>query len=172
MTLSSPTIGVWPEDRWRVTPQTAMRRRPRSCHRNARQHGNCGSGKPRPLDKACVQWAWRVHCTQTGRQDTKPSKTDRARPYKMPKDEKVEKLSLEEELDADSVFDPLAPSSQSSTAPDSQQESAGPKTPLHFSEGPMTIPPFYLSLLNMPAKDTALSPVPEQDATLLGLAPG
>ena len=107
------------------------------------------------------------------RQDTKPSKTDRAHPYKTPKDnEKAEKLSLEEELDADLVFDPLAPSSQTSTAPGSQQESIGPKTPSHFSEGPMLIPPFDISILNIPGKNAALSPMTEQDNAFLGLAPG
>ena len=90
------------------------------------------------------------------RQNTKPSKTDKACPYKTPKNEKVEKLSLEEELDANSVFDPLVASSQSSTTPSSQQELAGPKTLLHFSEGPVSILPFDLSLLNIPDKDAHL----------------
>ena len=54
-------------------------------------------------------------------QDTKPKGADKASPYKMPKDEAMkEKISLEEELDTKSVFDPLAPSSQLSEAPSSQ----------------------------------------------------
>ena len=54
----------------------------------------------------------------------------------------------------------------------SQQELAGPELPPHFSEGPMSIPSFDISVLNIPAKDAALSPVTEQDNTLLGLALG
>ena len=38
--------------------------------------------------------------------DTKPKNIEKASPYKMPKEEAEEKLSLEDELDADSVFDP------------------------------------------------------------------
>ena len=102
------------------------------------------------------------------RKSTKLPKVDKLHPYKVPKDER-EKLSLEEELDAKSVFDPLVPSSQSSSTLGSQLELAGPKTPLHFTEDrPASIMPFDLSL----ARDTSLSPVTEQDNALLSLAPG
>ena len=99
------------------------------------------------------------------KQDMKPRGADKATPYRMLKDEAKEKL--EEELDAKSVFDPLAPSSQSSEVPSSQPHDevnpgtdvAGPKTLLHFCEGPVTIPPFDVSILGIPNKDTTLSPV-------------
>ena len=91
----------------------------------------------------------------------------------MQKDEKREKLSLGEELDADSVFDPLVPSSQSSTTPELQPEVTGPNTPAHFSEdGPVSIAPFDLSLLSIPPSSTVLSPLMEQDNALLGLVLG
>ena len=83
----------------------------------------------------------------------------------MPKDKSQEKLSLEDELDADLVFDPLVSNSQLSEVPSSQpgralisqpsdepspeSESAGPKTPPHFSEAPVTIPPFDVSIFGL-----------------------
>ena len=114
------------------------------------------------------------------KQDTKPKRTDRARPYKSPKEEAKEKLTLEEELDAQSVFDPLAPSSQSSEAPSSQPhdelnprtDAAGPKTPPHFCEGPVTIPPFDVSVLGITNKNAAMSPVTDHENAVLNLAPG
>ena len=91
-----------------------------------------------------------------------------------------EKISLEEELNAKSVFDLLAPSSQSSEAPSSEpcdrtipgSDVAGPKTPPHFSETPVSIPPFDMSILDIPKKSTALSPVMDHENALLNLAPG
>ena len=119
-------------------------------------------------------------------QVTPPKKTDKTSPYKMPKEETEDKLSLEDELNADSVFDPLAsqlseaPGSQPSGVPSSQHcdetspgsESTGPKTRLHFSEGPITIPPFDVSVLGIPNKSAALSPMTDQENTLLNLVPG
>ena len=111
-------------------------------------------------------------------QDTKPKGADKASPYKMPKDEAMkEKISLEEELNTKSVFDPLAPSSQSSEAPSSQlcdeaspgSDAAGPKIPPHFSETPISIPPFDMSILDIPNKSVALSPVMDCENAL---APG
>ena len=72
------------------------------------------------------------------------------------------------------------PSSQSSQVPSSQSqdglspglEVAGPKTPPHFSEGPVTIPPFDMSMLDIPNKSPALSPVTDHENALLNLAPG
>ena len=116
----------------------------------------------------------------TPKENAKPKVADKARPYKTPKEEAQKKLSLEEELDAKSVFDPLASSSQSSSAPSSQLlqesspglEAAGPKTLPHFSEGLATIPPFDLSLLDIPNKSPVMSPVTDNENALLNLAPG
>ena len=74
---------------------------------------------------------------------TKPQGSDQLRPYRTPRDEVSQKSALEEELDADSVFDPLLglssqssqPSgSQPNASPDTTMGAAGPKTPPHFSE--------------------------------------
>ena len=105
-------------------------------------------------------------------QDTKPKGADKASPYKMPKDEAMkEKISLEEELNAKSVFDPLATSSQLSEASPGSNV-AGPKTLPHFSETPISIPPFDVSILDIPNKSAALSLVMDHENTLLNLAPG
>ena len=108
---------------------------------------------------------------------TRPQGTDQPRPYRMPKESNCNS-ALEEELDADSVFDPLlgmcSQSSQStdaqpSASPDTTTGAAGPKTPPHFSEVSPTIPPFDLALLGLPAP---LSPFTASKNVLLNLAPG
>ena len=120
-----------------------------------------------------LYWQWM--------QNTKPKGADKASPYKMLKDEAMkEKISLEEELDTKSVFNPLAPSSQLSEAPSLQpcdeaspeSDAAGPKTPLHFSETPISIPPFDVSILGIPNKSAALSLLQILKNALFNLAPG
>ena len=114
-------------------------------------------------------WAWK--------QDTRPKGSDLPRPYKTPKEDNRKVLTLEEELDAKSMFDPLVPgsqssqppNSQSSMAPDTTTEVAGPKTPPHFCKAPVYILPFDLALIGMPA---VMSPITEGENTLLNLAPG
>ena len=111
------------------------------------------------------------------KQDTRPRGSDLPRPYKRPRGDDRKKLTLEEELDAGSVFDPLVPGSQSSQQSNSQSsvaldaatKVAGPKTPPHFSEVPVSVPPFDLSLIGIPAQ---MSPVTEGENALLNLAPG
>ena len=108
--------------------------------------------------------------------DTKPKGSDRAQKEEYAE----EQQTLEGKLDAKSVFDPLAPSFQSSQVPSSQSslglspgaEVAGPKTPPHFCEGPVTVPPFDLSLLGMLTRSSTLSPVTDKENALLSLAPG
>ena len=53
--------------------------------------------------------------------------------------------------------------------PDTTTEVAGPKTPPHFCEAPVSIPPFDLALIGMLA---AMSPITEGENALLNLAPG
>ena len=87
--------------------------------------------------------------------NTKPMGSNCPRPYQMPKDDTSRGLSLEDELGVNSVFDPLASSSQSSQPPNPQPSSipdmttgvAGPKTLPHFCEVLTSIPPFDLALL-------------------------
>ena len=108
---------------------------------------------------------------------TRPQGGDQPRPYRTPK-ESNHNSALEEELDADSVFDLLLGlSSQSSqplgsqpnASPDTTTGAAGPQTPLHFSETSPTIPPFDLALLGLPAP---MSPIMVGENALLNLAPG
>ena len=54
---------------------------------------------------------------------------DMPQPYRTPREGASRRLTLEEELDASSVFDPLQ----------SSQGAEGPRTPLHYSETPTTI---------------------------------
>ena len=88
----------------------------------------------------------------------------------MPRQERDHNSALMKELDADSVFDPLASlssqplDSQSSASPDTTTGATGPKTPPHFSETLTTIPPFDLALLGLPAP---MSPVTEGENALL-----
>ena len=55
---------------------------------------------------------------------------DMPQPYRMPREDASGHLTLEEELDASSVFDPLQ----------SSQGAEGPQTPPHYSETPTYIP--------------------------------
>ena len=54
---------------------------------------------------------------------TKPKGSNMHRPYRMPWEGIGRGLTIEEELDADSVFDPLQSASQSSQPSDSQRSS-------------------------------------------------
>ena len=77
----------------------------------------------------------------------------------MPKEGASGRLTLEEELDASSVFDPLQPS----------QGAEGPRTPPHYSETPTTIPPFDIAKVGMLPR---MSPIMDQENALLNVAPG
>ena len=109
---------------------------------------------------------------------TKPQGGDQPRLYRKPRQEADQNLTLEEELDVKSVFDPLLGlgsqssqllDSQSSASPDTTTGVAGPKTPPHFSETSPTIPPFDLALLGLPAP---MSPMMAGENALLNLALG
>ena len=80
-------------------------------------------------------------------------------PYQMPREDTSGCLTLEEELDASSVFDPLQLS----------QGAEGPQTPPHYSKTPTYIPPFDLAKVGVLPK---MSPITEQENALLNLTPG
>ena len=84
---------------------------------------------------------------------------DTPQPYQMPREDTGGRLTLEEELDASSVFDPLQ----------SSQGAEGPQTPPHYSESPTYIPPFDLAKVGMLPK---MSPITDQENALLNVAPG
>ena len=94
----------------------------------------------------------------------------------MPKEDTGNSLTLEEELDAAYIFDPLKPDSQSSQ-PDTQGCSAldstlgaeGPRTPPHYSKVPAMIPSFDLAQVGILPK---MLPITDQEDELLNLVPG
>ena len=89
----------------------------------------------------------------------KRSSPDTPQPYGMPREGAGGCLSLEEELNASSVFDPLQLS----------QGSEGPRMPPHYSETPTTIPPFDLAKVGVLPR---MSPITDQENALLNIAPG
>ena len=79
--------------------------------------------------------------------------------YRMPREDAGRCLTLEEELDASSVFDPLQ----------SSQGAEGPQTPPHYSETPTYILQFDIAKVGVLPK---MSPITDQENALLNLAPG
>ena len=89
----------------------------------------------------------------------KPTGPDVPRPYRTPREGADRGLTLDKELDVDSVFDPLQ----------SSQGMEGPRTPPHYSEMPAYIPPFDLAKVGLLPK---MSPITDQKNALLNLTPG
>ena len=79
--------------------------------------------------------------------------------YRRPREDAGGRLTLEEELDASSMFDPLQ----------SSQGAEGPQMPPHYSETPIYIPQFDIAKVGMLLK---MSPFTDQENALLNLAPG
>ena len=103
------------------------------------------------------------------RSKTKPTGHDVPKRYRALREDAVRNLTLEEELDAASVLNPLKSDSKSSQ-PDALDNSGaeGPKTPPHYSDASAAIPPFDLTQLGILPK---MLPVMEQENELLNLAP-
>ena len=80
-------------------------------------------------------------------------------PYRMPREDAGGRLTLEEELDASSVFDPLQ----------SSQGAEGPWTLPHYNKTPTHIPPFDIAKVGVLPK---MSPITDQENALLNVAPG
>ena len=89
----------------------------------------------------------------------KRTSPDTPQPYRMPREGASRRLTLEEELDVSSVFDPLQPS----------QGAEGPRTPPHYSETPTTIPQFDIAKVGVLPR---MSPITDQENALLNVAPG
>ena len=97
------------------------------------------------------------------RSKIKPIGHDAPRSYWTPREDAGGGLTLEEELDAASMFDPLQLASQSNqmdpqhcSTPDTTLGAEGPRTPLHYSETPASILPFNLAQVGILPK---MSPV-------------
>ena len=80
-------------------------------------------------------------------------------PYRMPREDAGRRLTLEEELDASSVFNPLQ----------SSQGAEGPWTPPHYSDTPTYIPQFNIAKVGVLPK---MSLITDWENALLNLAPG
>ena len=89
----------------------------------------------------------------------KRSSPDTPQPYRMPREGAGRHLTLEEELDASSVFDPLQ----------SSQGAEGPRTLPHYSETPTTIPPFDIAKVGVLPR---MSPITDQENALLNVTSG
>ena len=89
----------------------------------------------------------------------KRSSPDTPQPYWMPREGAGRRLTLEEELDASSIFEPLQ----------SSQGAEGPRTPPHYSETPTTILPFDIAKVGVLPR---MSPITDQENALLNVAPG
>ena len=89
----------------------------------------------------------------------KRTSPDMPQPYRMPREGASGCLTLEEELDASSVFDPLQ----------SSQGAEGPRTPPHYSETLTTIPQFDIAKVGVLPR---MSPITDQENALLNIAPG
>ena len=79
--------------------------------------------------------------------------------YQTPREDASGHLTLEDELDASSVFKPLQLS----------QGAEGPQTPPHYSETPAYIPQFDIARVGVLPK---MSPITDQENALLNLTPG
>ena len=89
----------------------------------------------------------------------KHTSPDAPQPYRTPREDAGKCLTLEEELDASSVFNPLQ----------SSQGAEGPRMPPHYSETPTYIPLFNIAKVGVLPK---MSPITDQENALLNLAPG
>ena len=120
------------------------------------------SATPTKVDMSSTNAGVPLYPNWIARDKTKPAGCDAPRPYQMPKEDTGNSLTLEEELDAAYIFDPLKPDSQSSQ-PDTQGCSAldstlgaeGPRTLPHYSEVPAMIPSFDLAQMGIPPQDVA-----------------
>ena len=89
----------------------------------------------------------------------KRTSPDTPQPYRTPREDAGRRLTLEEELDASSVFDPLQLS----------QGAEGPQMLPHYSKTPIYIPQFDIAKVGVLPK---MSSIMDQENALLNLTPG
>ena len=93
------------------------------------------STTPRKIDVSSTSMSATLYPDWVLSRAGKHSSPDMPQPYQMPREGTGRRLTLEEELDASSVFDPLQ----------SSQGAEGPRTLPHYSKAPTNIPPFDIS---------------------------
>ena len=89
----------------------------------------------------------------------KRTSPDTPQTYRMPREGTGRRLTLEEELDASSMFNPLQ----------SSQGADGPRMPPHYSETPTLIPQFDIAKVGVLPR---MLPITDQENALLNIAPG
>ena len=89
----------------------------------------------------------------------KRTSPDMPQPYQTPREGAGRCLTLEEELDASSMFNPLQ----------SSQGAEGPQMPPHYSETPTPIPQFDIAKVGVLPR---ISPITDQENALLKVTPG
>ena len=115
--------------------------------------------KPRKDDVSSTSMSATLYPDWVLSRTGKHSSPDTPQPYRMPREGAGRCLTLEEELDASSVFDPLQ----------SSQGAEGPRMPPHYSETLTTILPFDIAKVGVLPK---MSPITDQENALLNVAPG
>ena len=144
--------GVLADSREAATKDLPPERRAARAERQAgATPGRDGMGSTGVSATLCPDWV----LSQAGRRMS----PDTPQPYQTPREDTGGRLTLEEELDASSVFDPL----QSSWGAE------GPQTPPHCSETPVCILQFDMAKVGVLPK---MSPITDQENALLNLAPG
>ena len=118
---------------------------------------------PRKEDVSSMSTGAALYPNWFVKRETKPIGPAVPRPYRTPREGADGGLMLEQELGADSVFNPLHPASQSSLG------AAGPRMPPHYSETPAYIPPLDLARVGILPK---MSPITDQENALLNLTLG
>ena len=126
--------------------------------RAARAERQAGT-TPRKIDVSSTSMSATLYPDWVLSRAGKRSSPDTPQPYRTPREGASGCLTLEEELDASSVFDPLQ----------SSQGAEGPRTPPHYSETLTTIPPFDIAKVGVLPR---MSPITDQENALLNVAPG
>ena len=114
---------------------------------------------PRKNDVSSTRMSTTLYPDWVLSQAGKRSSPDTPQPYQMPREGAGRRLTLEEELDASSVFNPLQ----------SSQGAEGPRTLPHYSKAPTTIPPFDIAKVGVLPR---MSPITDQENALLNITPG
>ena len=114
---------------------------------------------PRKIDVSSTSMSATLYPDWVLSRAGKRSSPDTPQPYRTPREGAGRRLTLEEELDASSIFDPLQ----------SSQGAEGPRTLPHYSETPTTIPPFDIAKVGVLPR---MSPITDQENALLNVAPG
>ena len=117
------------------------------------------SATPRKIDVSSTSMSATLYPDWVLSRAGKRSSLDTPQLYRTPREGAGRHRTLEEELDASSVFDPLQ----------SSQGAEGPRNTPHYSEALTNIPPFDIAKVGVLPR---MSPITDQENALLNIAPG